>query len=162
MSGSELGYNGTDPVGPVGPYVTVDQVQPVADGPVGPYITLNPVGSDRMPSSYDSDQPVAEHSVSSRSESEYNGTDPVGPVGPYVTFDQVQPVADGPVGPYITLSPVGSDGMNSSCDSDQPVADGPVGPSVTLGPVAQVGRYPSVTLISRWLMARWAHLMNLA
>ena len=35
LSGSESGYNGTDPVGPVGPYVTFDQVQPVADGPVG-------------------------------------------------------------------------------------------------------------------------------
>ena len=26
---------GTDPAGPVGPYVTVDQIQPVAEGPVG-------------------------------------------------------------------------------------------------------------------------------
>ena len=76
-----------------------------------------------------------DQSVLSGSESEYSGTDPVGPVGPYVTFDQVQPVADDPVGPYITLSPVGSDGMHYPCDPDQPVADGPVGPSVTLGPV---------------------------
>ena len=38
-----------------------------------------------------------DQSVLSGSESEYNGTDPVGPVGPYVTFDQVQPVAGGPV-----------------------------------------------------------------
>ena len=80
-----------------------------------------------------------DQSVLSGSESEYNGTDPVGPVGPYVTFDQVQPLADGPVGPYITLSPVGSDGMHSPCDSDQPVADGPVGLSVTLGPVGPGG-----------------------
>ena len=70
-----------------------------------------------------------DNSVLSGSESEYNGTDSVGPVGPYVTFYQVQSVADGPVGPFITLSPVGSDEMHSLCDSDQPVADGPVGPS---------------------------------
>ena len=60
-------------------------------------------------------------------------------MGLYVTFDQVQPVAEGPVGPYITLSPVGSDGKHSPCDTDQPVADGPVGPSVTLGPVGPGG-----------------------
>ena len=54
-------------------------------------------------------------------------------MGPYVTFDQVQPVADGPVGLYITLIPVGSDGMHSPCDS------GPVGPSATLGPVGPGG-----------------------
>ena len=78
---------------------------------------------------------VTDQSGYSGSDSENSGTDSVGPVGPYVTFDQVQPVADGPVGPFITLSPVGSDGIHSRCDSDQPVADGPVGPSVTLGPV---------------------------
>ena len=49
-----------------------------------------------------------EQSVLSGSEAEERGTDPVGPVGLYVTFDQVQPVAEGPVGLYITLSPVGS------------------------------------------------------
>ena len=38
-----------------------------------------------------------ERSVLSRLETEDRGTDPVGPVGPYVTFDHVQPV-----GPYIT------------------------------------------------------------
>ena len=60
-----------------------------------------------------------DQSVLSGSETEDRGTDPVGPVGPYVMFDQVQPVAEGPVGPYITLSPVGSDGMHSPCDTDQ-------------------------------------------
>ena len=53
-----------------------------------------------------------------RSKTEDRRTDPIGPVGPYVTFDQVQPVAEGPVGPYITLSPVGSDGKYSPCDTD--------------------------------------------
>ena len=37
-----------------------------------------------------------DRSVLSGSETEDRGTDPVGPVGPYVTFDQVQPVG-GPV-----------------------------------------------------------------
>ena len=73
-------------------------------------------------------------SVLSGSESEYNGTDSVGPVGPYVTFEQVQPVADGPVGPSVTPSPVGSYAMLSQCDSNQPVD-----PSVTLGPVGPCG-----------------------
>ena len=61
------------------------------------------------------------------------GTDPAGPVGPDVSVDQSQPVAEGPVGQYVTHSPVGSDGVLSTCDSDQPVAVGPVGPSVKLG-----------------------------
>ena len=56
---------------------------------------------------------VTDQSVLSGSESENSGTDSVGPVGPYFTFDQVQPVADGPVGPFVTLSPVGSDGIHS-------------------------------------------------
>ena len=81
----------------------------------------------------------ADQSVLFGSETEDRRTNPVGPVGPYVTFDQVQPVADGPVGPYITLSPVGSDGKHSPCHTDQPVVDGPVGPSVTLGPVGTGG-----------------------
>ena len=80
-----------------------------------------------------------DRSVLSGSETEDRRTDPVGPVGLYATFDQVQPVADGPVGPYITLSPVGSDRKHSPCDTDQPVADGPVGPSVTLGSVGPGG-----------------------
>ena len=134
FSGSESEYSGTDSVGPVGPYVTFDQVQPVADGPVGPLITLSPVSSDGMHSRCDSDQPVAD-----------------GPVGPSVTLGHVgpggmlsqcnsdQPVADGPVGPLITLSPVESDGMHSLCDCDQQVADDPAGPSVTLCPVGPGG-----------------------
>ena len=155
LSGTKTEDRRTDPVGPVGPYVTFDQVQPVAEGPVGPYITLSPVGSDGKYSPCDTDH-------GSRSETEDRGTDPVGPVGPYVTFDQVQPVAEGPVGPYITLSPVGSNGKYSPCDTDQPVADGPVGPSVTLGPVRPGGTSSSVNLISWWLMAQWARPRNLA
>ena len=132
LSGSKAEDRRTDPVGPVGLYVTFDQVKPVAEGPVGPYVTLSPVGSDGKHSPCDTDD-------GSGSETEDRGTDHVGRVGPYATFDQVQPVAEGPVGPYITLSLVGSNGKYSLCDTDQPVADGPVGPSVTLGPVGPGG-----------------------
>ena len=62
-----------------------------------------------------------------------------GPVGPDVSVDQSQPVAEGPVGQYITRSPVGSDGMLSTCDSDQPMAEGPVGQYITRGPVGSDG-----------------------
>ena len=132
LSGTKTEDRRTDPFGPVGPYVTFDQVQPVAEGPVGPYITLSLVGLDGKHSPCDTDH-------GSGSGTEDRGTDPIGPVGPYVTFDQVQPVAEGPVGPYITLSPVGSNGKYSPCDTDNPVADGPVGPSATLGPVGPGG-----------------------
>ena len=74
-----------------------------------------------------------EQSVLPGSDTKNGGTNPAGPVGPDVSVDQIQPVAEGPVGQYITRSPVGSDGMLSTCDSDQPVADGPVGPSFILG-----------------------------
>ena len=114
----------------VAPLISTKKLMPVV--PAG---RCPPV--DQMGQAGPCDETV--QSVLSGSESEYGGTDSVGPVGPYVTFDQVQQVADGPVGPYVTLSPVGSDGMNSQCDSDQPVADGPVGPSVTLGPVGPCG-----------------------
>ena len=90
------------------------------------------MGSNRKYSPCDTDH-------GSGPEKEVKGADPVGPVGPYVTCDQVQPVAEGPVGPYITLIPVGSNGKYAPCDTDQPVADGPVGPSVTLGPVGPGG-----------------------
>ena len=39
-----------------------------------------------------------DQSVLSRSESEYSGINSVGPVGPYITFDQVQPVDTEPSG----------------------------------------------------------------
>ena len=81
---------------------------------------------------------------------------PVGSDGMHSLCDTDQPVADGPVGPSVTLGPVGPRRTLSQCNPDQPVVDGPVGPSVTLGPVGPEGRYPSVTLISWWLMARWA------
>ena len=126
LPGSDTKEVGTDTAGPVGPDVTVDQIQPVAEGPVGQYITRRPVGPDGMLSTCDSDQPVADGPVGQ--------SFILGPVGPDVTVDQIQPVAEGPVGQYITRSPVGSDGMLSTCDSDQPVADGPVGQSFIFGP----------------------------
>ena len=101
-------------------------------------------------------QDKTEQSVLPGSDANEVGTDPAGPVGPDVTVDQIQPVAEGPVGQYITHRPVGPDGMFSTCDSDQPMADGPVG---RLSHVAQWVRtecFPHVTLIGQWLMAQWA------
>ena len=58
-----------------------------------------------------------EQSVLAGSDAKDEGTDPVGPVGPDISFDQIQPVAEGPVGQYITRSPVGPEEMLSTCDS---------------------------------------------
>ena len=69
-----------------------------------------------------------EQSALPGSDAKYVGTDPAGPVGPDVSVDQIQPVAEGPVGQYITRSPVGPDGMLSTCESDQPMAERPSGP----------------------------------
>ena len=119
LPGSDADEVGTVPTGPVGPDVTVDQIQPVAEVPVG---LVGP-------------QDRTEQSVLPGSDVDEVGTIPTGPVGPDVTVDQVQPVAEGPVGQYITRSPVGLDRMFSTCDPDRPVADGPVGQSFLLGPV---------------------------
>ena len=53
LSGSDTNDGGTDPSGPVGPDVSVDQ------SPVGQFIACGPVGSDGMFPTCDSDQPVA-------------------------------------------------------------------------------------------------------
>ena len=58
LPGSDVEDEGTDPAGPVGSDVSVDQIQPVAEGPVGQDITLSPVGPDGMLSMCDSDGPV--------------------------------------------------------------------------------------------------------
>ena len=63
LPGSDADEVGTVPTGPVGPDVTVDQIQPVAAGPVGQYITRRPVGPDRMFSTCDPDRPVADGPV---------------------------------------------------------------------------------------------------
>ena len=135
LSGSDTKDGGTDPAGPVGPDVSVDQSQPVAEGPVGQYITRSPVGSDRMLSTCDSDQPVAD-----------------GPVGPSVILGlgcprrmlsqckPDQPVADGPVGRSFTPGPVGLCGIVSKCKLNDPIADSPVGSTETPDPVDQKER----------------------
>ena len=74
---------------------------------------------------------------------------PVVPVGPcgmtspsdLTSIGLVSPITDpvGPLGPYVTRGPVGSYGMLSPCDSDHLVADGPLGPYVTRGPVGLYG-----------------------
>ena len=73
------------------------------------------------------------------SDNKNDETDPLGPVGTDVSFEEIQPVAEGPVGQYITHDPVGPDGMLSTCDSDQPMDEGPVGLYVTCNPVGSDG-----------------------
>ena len=92
-SGSNTNDGGTDPAGPVGPDVSVDQSQPVAGGPVGQYVTRSPVGPDGMFSMCDSDQPMAEGPLA-----EYITSSPMGSDGMLSTCDSDQPVADGPAG----------------------------------------------------------------
>ena len=81
-------------------------------------------------------QDKTEQSVLPGSDTKEVGTDPAGPVGPDVTVDQIQPVAEGPVGQY---SPVGPRRMFSQCKPNRPVAVGPVGQSFTPGPVGPCG-----------------------
>ena len=134
LAGADAKDEVTDPAGPVGPDVSVDQIQSVADGPVGQYITRSTVGPDGMLSTGDSDQPMAEGPVG-----QYITRSPVGSDGMLSTCDSDQPVADGPVGPSFILGPVGPRRMCSQCKPDQPVAVGPVGQSFTPGPVGLCG-----------------------
>ena len=112
----------------MGPDVSFDQIQPVAEGPVGQYITRSPVGPDGMLSTCDSDQPMAEGPVG-----QYITRSPVGPEGMLSTCDSNQSFIVGPVGPRR---------MFSRCKLDQPVAVGPVGQSFTTGPVGPCGIIP--------------------
>ena len=80
-----------------------------------------------------------EQSVLTGADKKNDETDPSGPVGTDVSFEEIQPVAEGPVGQYITHGPVGPDGMLSMCDSDQPMDEGPVGLYVTRNPVGSDG-----------------------
>ena len=93
LPGSDADVVGTVPMGPVGPNVTVDEIQPVAEGPVGLYITRRPVGPDRTFSTRDPDRPVADG--------------PVGPERTFSTCDPDRPVADGPVCQSFILGPLG-------------------------------------------------------
>ena len=132
LSGSDTKDGGTDPVGPD---VSVDLSQPVAEGPVGQDVARSPVGSDGMLSTCDSNQPVA-----------------VGPVGPSVILGLVgprrmlseckpdQPVAERPVGQSFTTGLVGPSGMVCKCTPDDPIADSPVGSTETPDPVDQTER----------------------
>ena len=105
-------------------------------------------------------QDKTEQSVLPSPDTKEVGTDPAGPVGPDVTVDQSQPVAEGPVGQYITRCPVGPDGMFPTCDkpahwaiSHRLMAQWP-----GLSHVAQwvqMKCFPRVILINQWLMAQW-------
>ena len=107
----------------IAPGISTERIPPISAGRRSPVDQLGLVGPWNK----------TEQSVLSGSDTNDGGTDPAGPVGPDVSVDQSQPVAEGPVGQYVTRSPVGSDGMLSMCDSNQLVAVGPVGPSVILG-----------------------------
>ena len=130
LPGSDADEVGTVPTGPVGPDVTVDQIQPVAEGPVGQYITRRPVGPDGMFSTSDSDQPTADGPVG-----RFITRSPVGSDIMFSTCDPDRPVADGPVGQSFILGPVGPRRMFSQYELNQPVAVGPVGQPFTTGPV---------------------------
>ena len=121
---------GIVPTGPVGPDVTVDQIQPVAEGPVGQNITRRPVGPDGMFSMKDSDQPTADGPVG-----QFITRSPVGSDGMFSTCDPDRPVADGPMGQSFISGPVGPRRMFSQYELNQPVAVGPVGQPFTTGPV---------------------------
>ena len=130
LPGLDAKDEGTDPAGPVGPDVSVDQIQPVAEGPVGQYITRSPVGPDGMLSTCDSDQPMADGPV--------GPSFILGPVGPRRMFSHCkpdQPVAVGPVGQSFTPGPVGPCGIVSKCEPNDPIADSPVGLTETPDPV---------------------------
>ena len=132
---------GTVPAGPVGPDVTVDRIQPVAEGPVGQSITRRQVGTDGMFSSSDSDQPTADGPVG-----RFITHSPVGPDIMLSTCDPDRPVADGPVGQSFILGPVGPRMMSSLYELNIPVAVGPVGQPFTTGPV---GTHESVSNCKR-------------
>ena len=121
---------GTVPTGPVGPDVTVDQIQPVAEGPVGQYITRRPVGPDGMFSTSDSDQPTTDGPVG-----RFITRSPVSSDRMFSTCDPDRPAADGPVGQSFILGPVGPRRMFSQYELNQPVAVGLVGQPFTTGPV---------------------------
>ena len=110
-------------------------------------------------------QDKTEQSVLPGSDTKEVGTDLAGPVGPDVTVDQIQPVAEGPVGQYVTRRPVGPDGMFSTCDSDQPMADVPVGRFITHSPVGSDGMLSTCAsdqpvadgpVDQSFILARWA------
>ena len=116
LPGSDADEVGTVPTGPVGPDVTVDQIQPVAEGPVGQYITRRPA-----------DGPVGQSFI-------------LGPVGPRRMFSQYelnQPVAVGPVGQPFTTGPVGTHEMVSNCKRMDRIADSPVGSTEISDPAGE-------------------------
>ena len=99
---------------------------------VGQYITRGPVGSDRMLSTCDYDQPVAEGPVVQWFT--------LGLVRPRRMFSQCepnQPVAVGPAGQSFTPDPVGPCGMVSNCKRMDRIAYSPVGSTVIPDPVEQ-------------------------
>ena len=135
LLGLDANQVGTVPVGPVGPDIMIDRIQPVAEGPVGQYNTRRPVGTEGMFSASDSDRPTADGPVG-----RFITHSPVGPDRILSTCDPDRPVADGPVGQSFRLGPVGPRRMFSLDELNQPVAVGPVGQPFTPGPVGTHAR----------------------
>ena len=121
----------------IAPGISAKRIPPISAGRRSPVDQLGLVGPWNK----------TEQSVLSGSDTNDGGTDPV---GPDVSVDQSQPVAEGPVGQFVTHSPVGSDGMLSTCNSDQWASMSHV------AQWAQTECFPRVIPISRWLLARWA------
>ena len=132
LPGSDADEVGTVPTGPVGPDVTVDQIQPVAEGPIDQYITRSPVGSDRMLSTCDPDRPVANGPVG-----QLFILGPVGPRRMFFQYELNQPVAVGPLGQPFTTGPVGTHEMISNCKWMDRIADSPVGSTEIPDPVEE-------------------------
>ena len=101
LPGSDTKDVGTDPAGPVGPDVSVDQIQPVPEGPVGQSFILGPVGPRRMFSQCKPNQPVA---VGPVGQSFTPG--PVGPCGMVSNCKRKERIANSPVGSTVTPDPV--------------------------------------------------------
>ena len=133
LAGSDAKEEGTDPVGPVGPDVSFDQIQPVAEGRA----SISHIAQWAQTECFPRVIQMAEGPVG-----QYITRSPVGPEGMLSTCDSNQPVADGPVGPSVIAGPVGPRRMLSQCKPDQPVAVGPVGQSFTTGPVGPCGIIP--------------------
>ena len=126
LLGLDVDQVGTAPVGPVGPDMMMDRIQPA----VGLNSTRRPVGTEGMFSVSDSDRPTADGPVG-----RFIIHSPVGPDRILSTSDPDRPVADGPVGQLLKLGPVGPKRMFSLDELNQPVAVGLVGQSFTPGPV---------------------------
>ena len=139
LLGSDVNQSGTAPVGPVGPNILMDRIQPVVEGPVGQNGTSRPVGREGMFPASISDQMMADGPVG-----RFATPGPVGPDRILSMRDPDRPVADSPVGRFLKFGPVGPRRMFSLDEINQQVAVCPVGHPVTPGPVGTQARVSEV------------------